>query len=197
MNITKLRRIKKLYFGYDEIARALGIKTASARVTASRYVRQGIVLRIKRNIYALKEKWYNLAQEELFAIANIAQVPSYVSLASALGYHEISTQIQRGFVESIAVKRTKEITLDGVVFKYVKIKRALYGGFEKKNEFFIACPEKALLDAAYLVLLDRYKIDMRALDFSKLDNARLKRLAKPYPKGVMKILEEHGYTAKA
>ena len=47
MNIAKLRTIKKLYFGYEEIARSLGVAAASARVSANRYVRQGLLIRLK------------------------------------------------------------------------------------------------------------------------------------------------------
>jgi len=197
MNITKLRQIKKLYFGYGEIARVLGVKPASARVFANRYVRQGLLLRIKRNIYILKERWDNLTQEEFFCLANIAQVPSYVSLMTALSYYELTTQIQRQFVESVAIKRTKEMVIGGTVFNYVKINKQLYNGFLKKGDFFIAVPEKALLDALYLMSLKRYSFDMTAIDFSKVDSGKLLKMAKAYPAKVIKLLEKNGYIKKA
>ena len=42
MKLIELRKIEKFYFGYEELARTLGISTASARVTASRYVQKGL-----------------------------------------------------------------------------------------------------------------------------------------------------------
>ena len=57
MKIVELKRIKKLYFGYEVISKALGISSASARVTASRYTRQGILLRMKKNMYVLRDSW--------------------------------------------------------------------------------------------------------------------------------------------
>jgi hypothetical protein len=59
--------------------------------------------------------------------------------------------MQRDFFESVAVKRTKEINLNGSVFGYVKLIGALYFGFKKGKDFLIAIPEKALLDAFYLM----------------------------------------------
>ena len=51
MKLKELNTIKKLYFGYEEIARVFGISLASAKVTASRYVRQGLLLRVKKNVH--------------------------------------------------------------------------------------------------------------------------------------------------
>jgi predicted transcriptional regulator of viral defense system len=186
-----------LYFGYEEIARVLNISSASARVFANRYVRQGLLVRLKRNIYVVKDKWDNISEDELFCLANICQVPSYVSLMTALGYHGITTQVQRKFVESIAVKRTKKLAVDGAAFNYVKINKKLYGGFIKKGGFFIAAPEKAVLDALYLRSLKRYSFDLSSIDFSKLDMARLRKLGKRYPLKTTKSLGRHGYIGKA
>ena len=50
MRLIELNKIIKPYFGYNEIARVLGINSDSAKVTASRYVKQGLLLRLKKNI---------------------------------------------------------------------------------------------------------------------------------------------------
>ena len=49
---------------------------------------------------------------ETFQIANLGQVPSYISLTTALDYHGLTTQLQRDYFESIALKRTKEIKVE-------------------------------------------------------------------------------------
>ena len=43
MRLQELNKIRKLYFGYEEIARVFEVSRASAKVTASRYVRQGLL----------------------------------------------------------------------------------------------------------------------------------------------------------
>jgi predicted transcriptional regulator of viral defense system len=193
MKLKELNNIKKLYFGYEEIARVLGISGASAKVTASRYVRQGLLVRVKRNMYVLQENWKQAGRDEKYILANLGQTPSYISLMTALDYYEITSQMQRDYIESIAVKRSKEARVNGSVFRYTKIKNNLYFGFKKTKSFFIATPEKALLDALYLISYGRYAIDIAALDFDKLDKAELKRISNEFPLKTQDILKKYGY----
>jgi predicted transcriptional regulator of viral defense system len=193
MKSIELRTIRKLYFGYEELARVLGISPASARVSASRYVRQGLLVRVKRNIYVLREVWNGLGKTEKFVLVNMGQTPSYISLMTALDYYEITTQVQRDFYESMAVKRTKEIHIDGSVFRYSKIAGNLYFGFKKENEFFIATPEKALVDAFYLMSYGRYALDISALDSEKLNGDEVLRLSMEFPSKTKKMLKKYGY----
>jgi predicted transcriptional regulator of viral defense system len=197
MKIAELNSITRLYFGYEDIARALEISLASARVSASRYVRLGLLVRLKRNAYVLRERWLAASREERFALANLGQSPSYVSLMTALDYHEITTQVQRGVIESVAVKRTGELSLNGSIFRYTKTNRMLYFGFMRQQEFFIATPEKAFLDALYLMSLGRYALDLAAIDFGKLDSKELRQLSRNYPLQTRKMLKKHGYLGSA
>lgn len=197
MKINELNSITRLYFGYEDIARALKIRPASARVSASRYVRLGLLIRLKRNIYVLRERWQTASREDRFALANLGQSPSYISLMTALDYHEITTQVQRGIIESVAVKRTKEISLNGSMFRYTKLSRALYFGFIRQQEFFIATPEKALLDAAYLMSFGRYALDLAAIDDEKLNRKEIRRMSRNYPPKTRSMLEKYGYLGPA
>jgi predicted transcriptional regulator of viral defense system len=197
MKIRELLSISHLYFGYEDIARALHISPASARVSASRYVRLGVLLRLKRNTYLLSERWQTASREERFALANLGQAPSYISLLTALDYHEITTQVQRSLVESVAVKRTREISLPGSVFRYTKISRALHFGFIRKQAFFIATPEKAFLDALYFMSFGRYALDLAAIDREKLNREEICRLSQHYPPRTRKVIEKHGYLGQA
>ena len=193
MNLIKLKKIKKFCFGYEDIARTLGISAASAKVTASRYVRLGILLRMKKNMYVLTEAWDAAGREDKFLLANMGQVPSYISLMTALDYYEITTQVQRDFFESAAVKRSKEINMDDSVFRYVKLASNLYGEFKKEKDFFIASPEKALLDAFYLMSYGRYSLDISSLDAAKLDRKEIERLSRKFPLKTKNILKRYGY----
>ena len=44
-----------------------------------------------------------------------------------------TTQMQRNFFESVALKRTKRIDINGNSFRYSKITSRLYGGFKKEK----------------------------------------------------------------
>lgn len=189
MNYLKLRGIKKLCFDYREISQVLGVNPDSARVFANRYVKSGFLLRIKRNLYTLREKWDNISERERFILANLIQVPSYISLMTALSYYEITTQIQQDFIESIAIKRTKEAAVEQAIFNYTKIRKELYFGFLKIKDFFIAAPEKAFLDALYLASLKKYKFVPSSLDLSKMDTRKINKMAQKFPMQTKKFIK--------
>ncbi|ABW66636.1 type IV toxin-antitoxin system AbiEi family antitoxin domain-containing protein [Desulfosudis oleivorans] len=193
MRLNQLRQIRKRYFGYEELARLLGIAPASARVAANRFVSQGLLVRIKRNMYMLREVWQAAGREETFAIANLVQVPSYISLTTALDYYDITTQMQRDYYESVATVRTKQVDVDGTVFRYTRIAPRLYSGFRREKGFFIATPEKALVDAFYLMSLGRYALDVSALDDTRLDLKGLKAASRDFPEKTRKLMRTHGY----
>jgi len=197
MNYLKIKKLDKLYFGCEDISRAFGISPESSRVTASRLVKNGVLVRAKRNIYVLSETWDSLSTEESFMLANLLQVPSYISLMTALSYYEVTTQLQRGFFESVGYYRTKLIEISKRTFNYNKINKDLYFGFVKTKGFFIASPEKAFLDACYLKSLKKYNFDLTSINSNKLNSVRLKALAKNYPGSTRKLLVKYGYIKKA
>jgi len=194
MKALQLLKIKKLYFGYQDIARALNISLNSARVVASRYTSAGILIRIKRNLYVLREKWTAMSIEQRFAIANLIQVPSYVSLMTALSYYEITTQIQQNFIESIAIRRSKEIKVEDTVFHYTKIKPSLYFGFIKMRGFFMAEPEKAFVDSVYLHSLGRLCLDFSSLSFDKFARNKVYEFAKQFPSKTQELVKKYEYS---
>jgi predicted transcriptional regulator of viral defense system len=193
MNITKINQFPGDYFGYEVLSRLLGISPASARVTANRYVKNGVLLRARRNLYVVRDKLQYFDRSQKFKLANLVQAPSYISLMTALDYYQITTQMQRDFIESLALKRTKEVTLGTIVFNYTRISPGLYYGFIKENGFFIASPEKAFLDAVYLTSLGRYNFDWTALDRHKLNFTIIKREIKKFPLRTRRLLEQNGY----
>jgi predicted transcriptional regulator of viral defense system len=197
MKLNELYQITKLYFGYEELARVLGISLASARVAASRYVRQGLLLRVRKNLYVLRKRWEQAGLEEKFQIANMGQVPSYISLLTALEYYGLTTQMQREFFESVSLQRSKEITVDTSLFKYTKVARNLYFGFQRHKGFFIASPEKALLDTLYLMSLGRYALDVSSLEASRLDRDRLAAISEHFPLPTQRLLRSYEYLAEA
>jgi predicted transcriptional regulator of viral defense system len=197
MKAFDLNKIRKPYFGYEEIARIRGISLASAKVTASRYVKQGLLLRLKKNLYVPRKAWDTASKDDKFRLANLGQSPSYISLMTALDYYEITTQVQHDFYESVAVRRTKEFQVNGNIFRYSKIDKRLFFGFKRENGVFIASPEKALLDAFYLMSYGRYALDISALDAQKLDRQIIKQLSGEFPLKTRKLLKKHGYLQAA
>ncbi len=189
MDYQRLLEIEKLYFSHEDVADLLQIKRESAAVLCARYVKKGLLTRLKRDLYVRTEALAHLGTMDLFRIANLLQVPSYVSLMTSLSHYGVTTQVQRGFVESVCMKRTKTFERGGITFRYVKVTGALYGGCAKDQGAFIALPEKALIDALYLASMGRYALDVASLDLNKLDRKTLIRLAAHHPLKTKTFLE--------
>jgi predicted transcriptional regulator of viral defense system len=180
----------KPYFTSQDVAEILGIKHASAIVLSTRYVKKGLFIRLKKDLYVIKDRWQRNSHSEYFQIANILQVPSYISLLTALSFYEVTTQVQRGFFESVCVKRTARYEIDGILFNYYKLNKELYFDFIKQGDFFIATKEKALLDAVYLWSFGKYSFDLSSIDISKIDLKRLKKLLTKYPDRTKRAVEK-------
>lgn len=188
MNYLKLQKLKsKLYFTIEDMADILNIKPESARVLASRYVKGGIFLRLKNNLYVLEQNWDASSRDYFLRISNFLQVPSYISFMSALSIYEVTTQVQRNFFESASLKRSRRFEVRGAVFNFYKLKKEYYFGFVKKEDIFIATKEKAFIDALYLYSFGKYRIDFDSLDLDKLDKAKVKNLLKAFPRKTSNI----------
>jgi len=114
------------------------------------WVNKGYLLRLKRELYFLKET--DLKDE--FVLANNLYKPSYVSLESALNYHGIIPDVPFS-VTSVTTKKTQEFKNKFGLFIYRSLKSELFFGWQElevgKNQFYkIANPEKALFDFVYL-----------------------------------------------
>jgi plasmid maintenance system antidote protein VapI len=58
MRYIKLRKLNsRLYFTYEDVADVLGIGSNSAKVLCTRYSKIGLIIRLKKNLYTLKERW--------------------------------------------------------------------------------------------------------------------------------------------
>lgn len=113
-----------------------------------------------------------LRSESDFATANFLYSPSYISLDSALSFYSLAT----GFpyqLTSVTIKPTKSITVKNQEFKYSHFSPDLFWGYEKKENFLIAEPEKALLDYIYLGTKGLRQISFDEMDLSKIDRAKL------------------------
>ncbi|GAB4407338.1 MAG: hypothetical protein OHK0032_02650 [Thermodesulfovibrionales bacterium] len=151
---------------------------------------KGLVYQAKKNLYILKEKWDKNTIEDFLRLANILQVPSYISLMTALSFYEVTTQVQRGFIESVSVKRSIRYEIEGVSFNFYKTKKDLYSGFTRQDNIFIASKEKAFLDAMYLYSFGKYALDIDSIDINKLDLKMIKNLLKDFPERTKKMVRD-------
>jgi predicted transcriptional regulator of viral defense system len=189
MSYERLMHIDKPFFSHYDVAHELGLTLGSAEVLCTRYVKKGLLTRLKRGLYARSETLGNLDQMNLFRIANILQVPSYISLTTALAHYGICPPNQRGFYESISIKRTRAFKAGALSFYYTKIQPDLYRDFIHRDGVFIALPEKAILDCLYLASMGRYAMDGSSIDFAKVNERVLSDLSALYPPRARRYFE--------
>lgn len=114
-----------------------------------------LLIKLRRGIFLLNQNDRKLNPSRSY-IANQLFSPSYVSLEYALGYYDLIPE-RVSDVTSITTKKTLRLRNEVGTFMYQHIKPAAFRGFTSvKDEaglvFFIAEPEKALVDFLYLNL---------------------------------------------
>jgi len=179
---------KRLFFSVDDLAEVAGITNESAQVLCSRYVKKRIFLRLKKNFYVVAGNWPHYDREDFFKIANYLQVPSYVSCVTALAFYGITTQVPRGWYDNISVKRSTSFEVEDLAFHYYKFGKDYYFGFVKREDFFIATREKALVDAAHLCCFGTYSVDWDACDLEMLDTKVVADIMSIFPERTRKTV---------
>lgn len=148
------------------------------------------ILSLRRGLYLLGEH-YRRNEINLFSIAMQICAPSYISLESALSYHRMIPEAVYT-TTCLTSKRSVEYHNELGVFSYQQIPlRIFQDGVvrkeENKNIFFIATPEKALLDLIFVRRKTYSNIQSLYQDlrieptiFEKFRASELKKLAKLY-----------------
>ena len=181
-NFTEL--VKKIYqsklelFSTKTLRDMLGPTTVAQATFFSmlaRLTRQNILEKLERDKYMLVG-----GRPHDFRIANFLYEPSYVSLDAALNFHGVLSQFPYE-VASMTTRKPVTKTIDEKTYRYVRIKRTLFWGYESVQGFLIAHPEKALLDQVYLMSKGLAIIHVDELDTSKLDKARFASYTKKFP----------------
>lgn len=120
---------------------------------------------------------FMLKKASEFTIANFLCQPSYISLESALAFYGIMT----GFsyqITSLTLKKTRAYTIDQKEYHYTRISPNLFWGWDKKEDFLMATPEKALLDYLYLCFKGLRQLDLEELDLKAVNKKKFKEYFK-------------------
>ena len=143
--IKELRRREISLFTSSDFKKIFRIKRENtAYKILERLTQKGILRRLIKRKYL-----FIFLESDDFQIANFLYSPSYVSLESALSFYGIITQFPYQ-ITSVTPKKTKIIkVVDNKEFSYSHFKPELFFGYEKKEKFLIASPEKALFDYLY------------------------------------------------
>lgn len=183
--------VKHLVFVPDyALFQLLGRKQA-ARNLVHRWCKEGKLIRPKRGLYILGERYKKQPPYFNFQLANILVSPSYISLDTALSHYGL---IPERVVEitSVSLKRPKVLSNPLGSFSYRKLCKTAYPhgvvSEGEENSFLIANKEKTLLDKIYFCHSARYfrmsylfdSLRMEEPDLRTLDFDLLKEYAKAY-----------------
>ncbi len=192
-NIAKLLKTESPFFTISSLQAVFNLTRESARTTASRLVSSGVLTRLCRDLFVLAGRKYSL-----FALANAIYQPSVISLETALNYWGLIVQDpQVIFSVGLGSYRYK---INHTGFIYRQINPALFRFGQKKiDDFFIAEPEKAVLDTLYMKSKGLADFLPEDINMDKLDNERLEYYSLPYPAVVKKMMshyQSYSYEAK-
>jgi predicted transcriptional regulator of viral defense system len=131
-------------FHLNDMETILKKKEKVARVEVSRLTTSNIITKIGKGYYANP---FNPPSIEL--IAMYLKKPSYISLEKALSMHSILSQSVFTFT-CVTLDLTQNFSYKEITFEYSHIASSYFFGFKKTDQnFYIADPEKALLDFIY------------------------------------------------
>ena len=152
-----------------------GLNADSLKVLLWRVSKRGLINRIGKN-------WIALPDAQPHKILPLLYPPSYASMEWALSYHGVSMQ-KPFMVTAVSTRKTKKIKSNAWNIEIHHVADRLFFGFDER---YIACPEKALLDLAYI----RNGIDVE-LDLSEVNKRILRSYLMKYPRFVERALKNY------
>ena len=166
----------------------------------SRWQKKGLIVALRKGLYVLNKNDRKVDVDQNY-MANVLYEPSYVSLESALNFYGFIPE-KVADITSVTTRKTAHFNNEFGNFTYQHIKPQAFRGFQRRGEgrhlFFMAEPEKAVVDFLYLNL-GLFKIDTRELlehsyrfqNIEELNPGRVVQLGKLFNnKKLMRIIKE-------
>ena len=183
-------------FSLADISKITGHKRSYVKVFLSRAVNSGLLVRVERNRYVLKDT------NPLLVASNIV-FPSYISFISALSYYNLTLQMPN-VIYVVCLRRRRSIEYSGYLIKFVKFGNKVFFGYKREvlegKFMFIAEVEKAILDSLrlprYCPLSETfYAIKNAELDMDKLFDYARRMSSQVVIRRLGYLLELAGYDA--
>ena len=153
----------------------------------SRALQKGLIHRLNRGNYINSFLYGFPGVEE---VGCFLKPSAYISCEWALNYHGISLQspmVCTVVTLSTSVGKKRSIMYQGIDIEFSRISPALFFGFTYQDRFYMASPEKAILDTLY------YRGEIPAQDELELDMVDLNLLSKManrYPSPVSRTISD-------
>lgn len=153
------QKVARSYVTHHALALLLPGSPDSRYSRIKRMVKQGTLIHIRRGLYCFSER----PTPHPFELAQFIYGPSYISLESALNYHQLIPEAVYT-ITSVTSKRANEFTTPLGVYSFAHVPLPdLYTEVEliktDEHQFFMAKPWKAICDYIYC-----YKKNWRSLE---------------------------------
>lgn len=142
--INLIKENNLMVFGVEELHRLSSWKRSRLHNIMFSLKEKGILVKIRRDRYALGED----INEKLFEIATATVRPSYISFWTALSYYGFTEQQVR-VVQLVSTKQYAEINLNTRSIEVTTLQPQRFYGYRWERGFIIAEKEKALVDSLY------------------------------------------------
>jgi predicted transcriptional regulator of viral defense system len=173
----------------DTLVHKYKLSEPAARNALRRYEARGLVERISTKIYINHFNQHFSSRD----LVNPLRPRSYISLESALVERGVTTQ-NPSMLTCVTPGYPQTFQGKSVIIVYRKISAELYWGFEEKttryNRYFIAEPEKALLDWIYLARQEGLPTPVDEISLQFLNPGKLRAYAERFPKTVKATIKD-------
>src|SRR3989338_2216583 len=133
---------KLAVFSAEDIMKMTGWDERKIYNLLYRLTKKGLLIRVKRNKYAVKEKIHETA----FEIATASVLPSYISFWTALSYYGFTEQ-QVKPIQLATTKQAKNISIGNQAVELITLSPKRFYGYRREDGFAIAEKEKAMIDS--------------------------------------------------
>jgi predicted transcriptional regulator of viral defense system len=172
------------FFESGEIIIAFDEPRPQIEARLSRWVAMGKLVKLRQEKYLLPKK-YRSREPSLEYISNYLYRPSYISLRTALSIYGMLPEAVH-IKEAVTPRKTAVWKTSLCTFKYYSIKKERFWGYKiypddekgiaPQNRFFLAEPEKVLLDLFYLLKGEWTKERIKEMRFQNLESIKRKKL---------------------
>jgi predicted transcriptional regulator of viral defense system len=144
---TMIKSLNLPAFSTEQISAYVGISNRDGYKLLIKLKEQGIVYHLRRGLWALVET----ADPHVLVDYLTYPTPCYLSLQSALYYHQMIDQIP-STIYAVSLARTRQYITPIGIYSIHHIDEKLFYDFDfvGENQVRIATPEKALFDFFYL-----------------------------------------------
>lgn len=186
---SELRTLGRPLIETSEAAARLRVSPNTASKTLRAIERAGLIQQVHKGLWAVDPR----VAPRVMAPYLTAPYPAYVSLWSALAYHDMIEQIPAR-IEVASLDRTRTVETPMGTFAIHRLAPEVFTGFDgDPDNGYLATPEKALFDIVYIRAPRGGRVRFPELTLPEnFDRGQLERWAELIPRARMKTIVMRG-----